>query len=140
MAGLVSVSAGKAALVQEKAKIERLERAWGRRKVCAGITSCLCSSCTFFAICIPSVLCHYCICHCLLFKKRDLIEEVLHCCQCMMFDAPPENVCQLACTFCTPLVAGDMPEQLNYYSTPPERQTMEETAKKIEETLKILES
>jgi hypothetical protein len=139
MYGQVTFSAVKSELFQEKAKIERLERTWGRRKVCAEITSCLGCSCTSLAICIPSLLCYYCICYCALYKNRDMIAETLRCCQCMMFDAPPENRCQLACTFCTPLVAGDMPEKLNYYSTPPERQTMQEIAKKIEDTLKLLD-
>ena len=125
----------KAELLQ--ANIDRLERSWGRRKICAEITSCLCCPCTFVGLCIPTILCYYCVCYCALYKERDILAEALRCCQCRMFDAPPENCCQLACTFCTPLTAGDMPKDPQFYSTPPERQSMQESAKKIEDTVNL---
>lgn len=138
----------KAQLTQRKDILTQSQKAYERtiqNRSCIAQTSscCLCPcTCTTTILCL--IFCYPCICYKLLYKSEDCFTKSLQSMGCVLFERPPNNSCELCCTYCTPMYA-DFPDPnhqngRNYYALPHERRNEELRIQEILQLGKIIKA
>ncbi len=70
----------------------------------------------------------------------DPFDRTMRCMGCYMDKRPPKNVCELCCTFCTPIFCVDLPDDRDFYLTAPERQEMSDRVERIDRLRGLIRS